>query len=565
MNKLSKRLLALALAALLCCGTALSANALSLFGGRIYIQAAGDEVIDMLADQQPGDFSSRAAEISAKFKALDTESHTTGSIFATTPSLSAPYAAGSLQTAYLNNALNTLNLTRYLSGLPNVTRSATYDSYCQHGAVLLYASEFDHSPPRPADMTTSFYNTALRGTEEANIGAAYSSGTNHYQALYYTIAHGFLADDDSDNLPILGHRRWALNPKMASTGFGQAAKTTAGAKFPSESYSSMYAMDQSAASLSYEAIGYPSGKAFPSNVFLQSYPWSISLNPDIYAAPNINDVTVTLIGNGKTISFSKANTNMDKSYDYFNINTQSYGVNNCIVFRPSHTTKTVNGLEVADPYPAGTYTVTVNGLKLKNGSAAALTYRVTFFDALDEPANWPTPEEPAPGVPAWNGTTASVPLNNGSYTLPLDGSATWSSSNTTVATVASGVVTLKARGTTVISARINETTTYSCTIVVTDPVVAPPAWHNTTVEIPFQKNGSHRLNLDAAATWSSSNTAVATVNQTTGELTIKNKGTTTITANVGGTNYSCTVNVKFSFFQWIAYILLFGWIWMVVK
>jgi len=187
-------------------------------------------------------------------------------------------------------------------------------------------------------------------------------------------AFGWFADEDSGNIDRVGHRRWGLNPTMDSTGFGHAGSSLV-----------MFAFGRSAAAPSYEAIGFPSGPAFPRQLFLYNYPWSITVNPNLYATPVASEITVTLTGGGKSWTFNQSSSSF--SGNYFNVDTGGYGVSNCIIFRPR--TSDISAYN-------GTYTVTVTGLKLKSGSPAYLSYNVTFYDINGSgPSDTPDPPDPS--------------------------------------------------------------------------------------------------------------------------------------------------------------------------
>jgi hypothetical protein len=127
----------------------------------------------------------------------------------------------------------------------------------------------------------------------------------------------------------------------------------------------MYSFDKSRKNpVDYQAIAFPGGAAFPSNFFKAHYAWSLTLNPEIYQAPDADRVTVTLKekNGGRTWNFSK---NGD---DFFTVNRSGYGVSNCIVFQPS-------GINAY----SGTYQVEVKGLRDKNGKEPILRYEVAFF------------------------------------------------------------------------------------------------------------------------------------------------------------------------------------------
>jgi hypothetical protein len=92
----------------------------------------------------------------------------------------------------------------------------------------------------------------------------------------------------------------------------------------------------------------------------------VSLNPELYQAPDRNEVTVTLTeqSSGKKWNFPDAND----SSNFFNIDTARFGIPNCIIFLPSGITAY-----------SGTYRVEITGLKEKSGRAAALSYATTFY------------------------------------------------------------------------------------------------------------------------------------------------------------------------------------------
>ena len=135
-------------------------------------------------------------------------------------------------------------------------------------------------------------------------------------------------------------------------------------------------------------------------------------------------------------------------------------------------------------------------------------------------------------------------------TNPNSLSVTYSSTDTDVATVASdGTVTLKAAGSTTINATFNGNESYkpaevSYTLTVTAKYVATLVFTADAVE----KNSTDAPFTNAIATdpdaigvvYSSSDTDVATVNASTGEVTIVGGGTTTITATIDDDDYEAT-------------------------
>ena len=160
-----------------------------------------------------------------------------------------------------------------------------------------------------------------------------------------------------------------------------------------------------------------------------------------------------------------------------------------------------------------------------------------------------------------------VSLSSSSMTLDLSGTktatltatltpsnttdtVTWSSSNTSVATVNNGVVTAKANGSATItvtcgnkSATCAITVKTSCTSVSLDRTSA-------SLDISGITSGTLKLtkvpsNTTDTVTWKSSNTSVATVNSS-GTVTAVAPGTTVISVTCGNKTAQCNISVKAS-------------------
>lgn len=133
-----------------------------------------------------------------------------------------------------------------------------------------------------------------------------------------------------------------------------------------------------------------------------------------------------------------------------------------------------------------------------------------------------------------------------------DKTVTWTSSNTSVATVSSsGLVTCKGIGTATITATADGkkgtcTVTFN-KIPVTSVSVSPSSWtagaeYGSTKQLTATVNPSNAT--DKTVTWSSGNTSLATVSST-GLVTCKGGiGTVVITAECGGKKGECTIRYE---------------------
>ena len=135
---------------------------------------------------------------------------------------------------------------------------------------------------------------------------------------------------------------------------------------------------------------------------------------------------------------------------------------------------------------------------------------------------------------------------------------TWTSSNTSVATVTANTdtktakVTANSAGSSTITATVGGVST-TCVVTVTEPEevytisITNPSW--TFLPVSQKRSLSATFVPSTSSdgktiTWSSSNTNVATINSSTGEITAIAKGTTTITATDGNKSATYTLNVN---------------------
>lgn len=305
----------------------------------------------------------------------------TGEAMEETPSLSAPYTLGKVSEEAQTAALNRLNALRWLAGLPGVSLDEELNLRAQYGAVLLAATgTLSHHPQQPEDMEDLFYLTGHNATSSSNIYQG--SGATLPQAV-----EAFFDDSDAANLPLVGHRRWVLNPTMAKTGLGFAPSSFTFGAIP-YNFATLWAFDRSGGAIRYDFIGWPASGNFPYTLFGPDQAWSVTLNPERYAIPTVEQLTVTITraADGKvwTLSGTESYTPADRGA-YLGVDTGNYGVANAIIFRPDLGGGSYNGL----------YTVNIQGLETVEGAPAQFVYQVDFFNPA-KPEGSTTP----PAVPA---------------------------------------------------------------------------------------------------------------------------------------------------------------------
>ena len=142
-----------------------------------------------------------------------------------------------------------------------------------------------------------------------------------------------------------------------------------------------------------------------------------------------------------------------------------------------------------------------------------------------------------------------LPEDAGSKTV------TWTSSTPAVATVSNaGVVSAKTVGTATITATANNGIKGSCTLTVKPVLVTSVSITPATLDLGANTSETLTATVlpnnasDKTVKWSSSNSSVASVDATTGEVTGINSGTATITATANdgsGKKATCAVTVTF--------------------
>ena len=288
---------------------------------------------------------------------------------------------------------------------------------------------------------------------------------------------------------------------------------------------------------------------------------------------NPTTVTITSDKTGPTITNAKV-THVDSTgYTVTCTVTDANGVNR--VQFPTWTDKNgqddlLSGWEV-NPKASGTrngntFTFRVKTSDHNNESGTYYTHIYAYDNSYRGNGSGPvmlSATVPAPPVEVTgvklNKTSLSFTGTGSSQTLTATVSPsnatnktiTWSSSNTSVATVSNGVVKAVGFGTATITAKSNNGKTASCSVTV-NPIQPTGIKATPETSTLYGLNGTVRLSANVmpsnatnkAVTWSSNNTSVATVSSD-GTVKAVGYGTAVITAKtVNGLTSNCTINVK---------------------
>lgn len=310
-------------------------------------------------------------------------------LFDAAPSAAAPFAAGKLNSAFIQKGTLYFNFLRYAAGLPDVETTGELNTRAQHGAVLLAANNaLSHAPSKPAGMDDAFYKEGALSASTSNISMRYGYSE---KTMLESALQGCVDDNSSiSNLLTVGHRQWMLNPRLLYTGFGYAKNAK------NYSYITTQAMDKSAPELDYSFISWPAQGAFPNNIITSDTPWSVTLNPQKYSRPDLNSVKVevTRRSDGKTWSLSKADytAQPDQTGPYLNVSQPGMGVGNCIIFGLG--SKNFSSRTYSDGF-----TVKISGIQQVDGTPAQLSYTTDIFDFEQALAG----VQPSPGKGDING------------------------------------------------------------------------------------------------------------------------------------------------------------------
>lgn len=258
-----------------------------------------------------------------------------------------PAKGASMQDIYLAR----VRQYRYLCGVPFETLAfnARQGELAQAAAdICARLGKLTHNPEHPPGMSDADYQLGKAGAGQSNL---FSGRTEPAGCV-----DGWMDDSDPSNIDRVGHRRWILNPTMGTSAFGTVGN-----------YAAMYAFDGSLKTIpDWDVVTYPTRGVMPVQMFGAKHAWSISPNRKKYVLPAQAELAVTIQAtNAKAVPQGEA-----LKLDYFHLDTGGFGSGPAVIFRP-------------EDFPlgqAGTYVVTLTGMKDTSGAPAPLRYTVSFVN-----------------------------------------------------------------------------------------------------------------------------------------------------------------------------------------
>jgi hypothetical protein len=245
-----------------------------------------------------------------------------------------------------------LRMYRRLCGVPDANMELSEqlnDESLAAADICRHVGRLTHDPPNPGKSAEE-YAKAHRGASSGNLAYGISD--------LVRAVDGWMDDSDADNVAVLGHRRWCLNPPMRLVGFGRADR-----------YTAMWAHDTSAPdSLISAAVCFPPPGAVPIDLFRPTFAWSISLNPRMFRQPLRSKVSIEM-------REVRGHADLGPVWDLglMHVDTKGFGIGNCIIFRPVDISTAV-GMS---------YQVTVGGIHDHEGRDARIRFVTTFTPAIN--------------------------------------------------------------------------------------------------------------------------------------------------------------------------------------
>lgn len=279
----------------------------------------------------------------------------------------------------------------------------------------------------------------------------------------------------------------------------------------------------------------------------------------VVTATSVDDPTKSAIASLNVKDSSVGNLVVNPSattLDVYNNKTITLTVSNGTATAPAVTWKTSDSTVASVNTTSGRVTAKKAGsavvtATLKSDTGVTATCAVTVTDSTPVVTKV-TLSQNTLNLDCYNNKTATLTATvEGKFDYAT--TVTWSTNNSTVASVSNGVVTAKAKGTAVITATSTQTTSVkaTCTVIVTDSAPIEITLDKSTGTIGVGKTMQLTATVthyqsDSSVNWSTSKSSVATVSNS-GVVTGVAAGTAVITATSkedGTKSDSCTVTVS---------------------
>lgn len=220
--------------------------------------------------------------------------------FVTEPSVTAPYALGELTEETKQDALNMLNLYRYIAGVPLVSITQEAQNYAQAAALVSAVNRnLQHHPDQPEGMEDAMFSQAFHGAANSNL-------TSIDNILSHSILGCMLEVNGS---PTFGHRRKLLDYYNTEAGFGMV-----------KSFSAIFV---DADLTEDKVISYP-GQNQPLEFFAPAYAWTVII-PERVDESAVN-ISVSNVKTGEEWNFNKSAKNLRLAASF---------KGTCAIFAPS--------------------------------------------------------------------------------------------------------------------------------------------------------------------------------------------------------------------------------------
>ena len=375
--------------------------------------------------------------------------------------------AGALSDASQQKALTYLNTMRFIAGVDPVKLSNDLESKAQCSAYVNYLNDkMTHYPVKTDAMSQELFDKADDGSKHGNIGFGAADYEPYVKSrnLEYEI-DGWLSDSNSErNWKAVGHRRWSLDPKLSTVGFGKAYGVRLNdSSWYSEHATMTYTSDDTAKK-SQKGLSWPAAQ-MPVGFFNNSDVWSY-LSVD---GLKDNNITVTLTRTKSSDGAGQKTWTMTKTANDDGVVYTDYAIKGDIV---GHTDAVIFKPENMDIHAGDVYNVKITGV------GKTVDYDVSFFD----PDNVSTESNPVTKINLDQSILNSdnqLALTKGeSYGLTKyisiepsdadDQDLSYSSSDETVATCTDGTIEALTAGETTITVKSTNDVTLTIPVKVTD-------------------------------------------------------------------------------------------------